>query len=79
MRMGMPPKGPNFEPKPRAKNQKATMLRLLHYVMRHYRFSFVVVFGCIIVSSAATLLSTLFTQQLIDKYIVPLMGVANPN
>ena len=79
MRMGMPPKGPNFEPKPGAKNQKATLLRLLRYVMRHYRFSFVVVFGCIIVSSAATLLSTLFTQQLIDKYIVPLMGVANPS
>ncbi len=79
MRMGMTPKRPDFEPKPQAKNKKATLLRLLRYVMRHYRFSFVVVFGCIIVSSAATLLSTLFTQQLIDKYIVPLMGVSDPD
>jgi len=77
--MGFQPRRLDFEPKPQAKNKKATLLRLLRYVLQNYRFSFVVVFGCIIVSSAATLMSTLFTQKLIDDYILPLTGTANPS
>ena len=62
-----------------AKNRKATLLRLLRFVMKYYRFSFLVVFACIIVSSGATLMSTLFTQTLIDDYIVPLKGSEHPD
>jgi ATP-binding cassette subfamily B protein len=63
----------------KAKDRKGTLLRLLHFVMQHYRFSFLVVFACIIVSSVATLMSTLFTRTLIDDYIQPLKGVDNPD
>ena len=63
----------------KARNRKDTLLRLLRFVMQHYRFSFIVVFACIIVSSVATLMSTLFTRTLIDDYIEPLKGVADPD
>ncbi len=77
--MGMKTPGERFAPGKTAKNKKATLLRLFRFVMQHYRFSFVVVFACIIVSSVATLMSTLFTQTLIDDYIVPLTQVATPD
>ncbi len=79
MRMRMHNPGDRFQPKEQAKNKKATLLRLLRYVMENYKFSFLVVFACIIVSSVATLTSTLFTQKLIDDYIVPLAASAAPD
>ena len=79
MRMRMHNPGDRFQPKEQAKNKKATLLRLLRYVMENYKFSFLVVFACIIVSSVATLTSTLFTQKLIDDYIVPLAASTAPD
>ena len=80
MRMGMrTPPGQVFANNEKARDRKATLLRLLKFVMQHYRFSFLLVFACIIVSSVATLMSTLFTRTLIDDYILPLIGTANPD
>ena len=79
MRTKMPNPGERFQPQEQAKNKKATLLRLFKYVMRNYKFSFMVVFTCIIVSSVATLTSTLFTQKLIDDYIVPLTESTLPD
>ena len=67
-----------FAPQKTAKNKKATLLRLLRYVMRNYKVSFVVVAVCIIITSVTTLASTLFTRTLIDDYIVPLTREAHP-
>ena len=75
----MPNPGDRFQPQEQAKNKKATLLRLFKYVVRKYKFSFMVVFTCIIVSSVATLTSTLFTQKLIDDYIVPLTESTSPD
>jgi len=78
--MGMrTPPGQAYAQNDTPRNRKATLLRLLRFVMQHYRFSFVAVFACIIVSSVATLTSTLFTRTLIDDYIEPLKGVASPD
>ena len=82
MRMGMGMRtspGQVYAQNEKARNRKDTLLRLLRFVMQHYRFSFIVVFACIIVSSVATLMSTLFTRTLIDDYIEPLKGVADPD
>ena len=82
MRMGMGMRthpGQVYAQNEKARNRKDTLLRLLRFVMQHYRFSFLVVFACIIVSSVATLLSTLFTRTLIDDYIQPLKQVADPD
>ena len=78
--MGMrTPPGQVYANNEKASDRKATLLRLLKFVMQHYRFSFLLVFACIIVSSVATLMSTLFTRTLIDDYILPLVGTANPD
>ena len=71
--------GEVFANNEKAKDRKGTLLRLFRFVMKYYRFSFLVVFACIIVSSVATLMSTLFTRTLIDDYIQPLKGVDNPD
>lgn len=60
------------------KEQKATLLRLTAFVLRHYKVSIVVVLGCIVISSVTSLVSTLFTRTLIDDFIVPLTQVDNP-
>lgn len=56
-----------------------TIRRLFGYVLSRYKFSFVVVAACIVVSSVTTLVSTLFTKSLVDDYIVPLTMSASPD
>lgn len=60
------------------KQQRATLLRMFSFVMRHYRWSIVVVLVCVFISSITSLISSLFTKTLIDDYIVPLTQVENP-
>ena len=59
-------------------SKKDTLLRLLRYVLRNYKFSLITVAVCIIITSITTTLSTLFTRTLIDDYIVPLTQMDNP-
>ena len=47
------------------------MKRVLGYMLRNYKFSFLIVVMCILGSVLATLRGTLFMQSLIDDYIVP--------
>ena len=61
-----------------SKQQRATLLRMFTFVMRHYRWSIVVVLACVFISSITSLISSLFTKTLIDDYIVPLTQVDNP-
>ena len=80
MKMGMRTHpGEVYSQNDKARDRKGTLLRLFKLVMEEYKFSFIVVFACIIVSSCATLMSTLFTKTLIDDYIKPLQGVDNPD
>ena len=59
-------------------NKGAVLWRLTRLVMKYYKFSFLAVALCIVVTSVTTLTSTLFTRTLIDDYIVPLTQVDNP-
>ncbi|MBR5101560.1 MAG: ABC transporter ATP-binding protein, partial [Muribaculaceae bacterium] len=61
-----------------ATNKKATLWRLISYVMRNYKFSCGVVAVCILITSVTTVVSNLFIRTLIDDYIVPLTQVDNP-
>ncbi len=56
----------------------ATVKRLLGY-FKPYRIQMVFVFICIILSTAASVASSLFLKALIDDYIAPLIGVTNPD
>ena len=60
-------------------NKRSTLCRLFKIVMQNYKFSFVAVAVCIVVTSCTTLASTLFTRTLIDDYIAPMMGQAHPD
>lgn len=60
-------------------NKKNTLWRLLKFVLKNYKFSFLAVAVCIVITACTTLASTLFTRTLIDDYITPLIGQAHPN
>ncbi|MBR0434141.1 MAG: ABC transporter ATP-binding protein [Bacteroidaceae bacterium] len=60
------------------REQRATLLRLLRYVLANYKGTILMVLVCIVVSSLTSLASTLFTRTLIDDYIIPLTEAANP-
>lgn len=55
------------------------MKRVLGYMLRNYKFSFLIVVICILRSVLATLRGTLFMQSLIDDYIVPLTQAQTPD
>ncbi len=56
-----------------------TMGRILKYMLKNYKFSFLVVVICILGASLSTLRGTLFMQSLIDEYIVPLKEAQVPD
>ena len=65
--------------KPGAKNPKKTLMRIVREVMSQYKFHYLAVLLCIVISAFASVRGTLFTQTLIDDYILPMMGQENPD
>lgn len=61
------------------RNQGRVFLRLLGYMLKNYKFSFMCVVVCILGTALATLRGTLFMQTLIDDYIVPLAKAQIPD
>lgn len=55
------------------KAKKGTMGRLLRYVGKKYKFHLMVVLVCIVTSVLCNLRGTMFMQNLIDDYIVPMV------
>lgn len=62
-----------------SKNTLKTAKRLLKYVTGTYKVEFIIVFICIIISSIATISVSLSMKFLLDDYIMPLIGKADPN
>ena len=63
---------------PGQKMDKATLKRLLGYIVRPYKLRFALVLICILLSALTGVASSLFLKTLIDDYIVPLLGQENP-
>ena len=63
----------------KAKDAKGTMKRLLGYIARGNQLRLAVVFILLLVSTVASVASSLFLKSLIDDYIAPLIGQAAPN
>ena len=55
------------------------LLRLMKYVLTRYRLRYFLVFLCIVVSSVASVTSSVFMKTLIDGYIEPLLLSEVPN
>ena len=57
----------------------STVWRLFGYIFKNYKYRFIIVLACIVVSALTTLASSLFTKTLIDSYITPMLGQAMPD
>ena len=63
----------------KAKDAKGTMKRLLGYIARGNQLRLAVVFILLLVSTVASVASSLFLKSLIDDYTAPLIGQAAPD
>lgn len=61
------------------KNQGKTLKRLLALITGPYKFSFIMVFVCILVNSVVSAVSAMFIGNLIDDYITPLLEMNIPD
>ncbi len=66
-------------PKPKIENPGKLFKRLIGYVLKNYILQVIIVVICIFVGVLANIQGTLFTQTLIDEYIMPLLGTENPD
>lgn len=64
---------------PKRKLNTDTLKRILGYVFHYYGWQFLMVVILIMVTAFCTVQSTLFTKTLIDDYITPMLGSANPD
>lgn len=64
--------------KPSGKINKETLKRLLKYITGDYKKTLIFVIICIILSSIAGVIGSIFIKVLIDNYIEPLLGQENP-
>ncbi len=63
----------------RIENPGKVFKRLMGYVLKNYAVHYVFVIICIIGNVFASVQGTLFTQTLIDDYILPMIGQPNPD
>ena len=66
-------------PRPKIENPGKLFKRLMGYVLKNYTPHVIIVVICIFVGVLANVQGTLFTQTLIDEYIMPLLGTENPD
>ena len=57
----------------------ATGKRLLKYIMDLYKYRFIMVFICILLSAVASISVSLSLKYLLDDFIIPLIGQKSPN
>ena len=65
--------------KQKPKDIKKTMNRLLSYLGASHKIQLAVVLVCIIISSIASVIGSMFIKTLIDTYIAPLLSQTNPS
>ncbi len=53
--------------------------RLLSYMVKNYKFSFLIVVICIVIGAFATMQGMLFVQSLVDDYIMPMLNSGSTN
>ena len=58
---------------------KKVFVRLMKYILQGYKIHFIFVILCIFIIVFSTLQGTLFMRTLIDTYILPYLGVQNPD
>ena len=78
-----PVRGPggrrNMGPRPKVKEPGKLFKRIMNYVFRRYKIRFFIVIACIVISVFANVQGTMFMRTLIDAYILPMLGKAQPS
>ena len=70
----MGPKGPKgMKGGPKSKDPIKTLKRLLAFIMKRYKYRYIIVMVCIAISSIISVIGTLFMKALIDDYILPMV------
>ena len=72
------PRGPRG-PKPKIKNPGKLFARLMGFIFKKYLPACIIVVICIFVSVLANVQGTMFTKNLVDDYIVPLLKTGSPD
>lgn len=72
------PRGPQG-PKPKIKTPGKLFARLMGFIFKKYLPACIIVVICIFVSVLANVQGTMFTKNLIDDYIVPLLKTGSPD
>lgn len=72
------PRGPRGS-KPKIKNPGKLFARLMGFIFKKYLPACIIVVICIFVSVLANVQGTMFTKNLIDDYIVPLLKTGSPD
>lgn len=72
------PRGPQG-PKPKIKNPGKLFARLMGFIFKKYLPACIIVVICIFVSVLANVQGTMFTKNLIDDYIIPLLKTGSPD
>ena len=76
--MAGPMRGPRGV-KPKVKNPGKVFKRLLSYIFRKYKWQYLLVMVLIFIGVLASVQGTLFQKDLIDVYIMPMIGAKNPD
>ena len=72
------PRGPHGS-KPKLKNPGKLFARLMGFIFKNYLAACIFVVICIFISVLANVQGTMFTKNLIDDYIVPLLKTKTPD
>ena len=73
-----PGRGPRG-PVPKINNPGKLLSRLMKFIFARYAIHYIVVIVCIFASVFCSVQGTLFMQTLIDDYIAPMIGAADPD
>ena len=70
----MGPRGPKgMKGGPKSKDPIKTLKRLLAFIMKRYKFRYMIVMVCIAISSVVSVIGTMFMKSLIDDFIMPML------
>ncbi len=71
--------GARFRTGKMVENAPQILRRLIGYVARKYRLHIIIVAVCIVASVLCNIQGTMFTRDLIDVYITPMLGQSKPD
>ena len=69
------------EKKSGSRTNAATRLisRVIRYMLHYYKYPFLIVIACILVTAIATVVGATFPQKLVDNYITPMLATGSNN